>query len=57
MLVGEVGVQAGLHSNGTLLHKDMGHGACLASGVDQRVLHVENGLIEIFLSVCGSSTP
>ena len=24
MLVGEVGVQAGLHSNGTLLHKDMG---------------------------------
>ena len=31
--------------------------ACLASGVGQLDLHVENGLLEIFLSVCGSSTP
>ena len=31
--------------------------ACLVFGVGQLVLHVENGLIEIFLSVCGSSAP
>ena len=31
--------------------------ACLASGVGLLDLHVENGLLEIFLSVCGSSTP
>ena len=34
-----------------------GHVACLVFGVGQLVLHMENGLIEIFLSVCGSSTP
>ena len=33
------------------------HVACLVFGVGQLVLHVENGLIEIFLSVCGSSAP
>ena len=33
------------------------HAACLVFGVGQLVLHVENGLIEIFLSVCGSSAP
>jgi len=31
--------------------------ACSASGCGQLVLHVENGLLEIFLLVCGSSTP
>uniref|UniRef100_A0A7S0H8Q6 Secreted protein n=1 Tax=Phaeocystis antarctica TaxID=33657 RepID=A0A7S0H8Q6_9EUKA len=31
--------------------------ACSASGFGQLVLHVENGLLEIFLAVCGSSTP
>jgi len=31
--------------------------ACSASGFGQLVLHVENGLLEIFLLVCGSSTP
>ena len=29
----------------------------LGSRFGQLVLHVENGLLEIFLSVCGSSTP
>ena len=33
------------------------HAACLVFGVGQLVLHVENGLIEIFLSLCGSSAP
>ena len=31
--------------------------ACSASRFGQLVLHVENGLLKIFLSVCGSSTP
>ena len=31
--------------------------ACSASGIGQLVLHVENGLLEIFLLVCGPSTP
>ena len=31
--------------------------ACSASGIGQLVLHVENGLLETFLLVCGSSTP
>ena len=31
--------------------------ACSASRFGQLVLHVENGLLEIFLAVCGSSTP
>ena len=34
-----------------------GHVACLVFGVGQLVLHMENGLLEIFLPVCGSSTP
>jgi len=31
--------------------------ACSASRFGQLVLHVEKGLLKIFLSVCGSSTP
>jgi hypothetical protein len=31
--------------------------ASVDSGVDQHVRHVENGLFEISLSVCGTSTP
>jgi len=30
---------------------------CLVFGVGQLVLHMENGLIEIFLSLCGPSAP
>ena len=55
VLVGEVRMQAVLHTDGILLLKNMRRG--LVFGVGQLVLHVENGLIEIFLSVCGSSAP
>jgi hypothetical protein len=34
-----------------------GRVACVDSGVGRLVRHVENGLLEIFLAVCGSSAP
>jgi len=54
VLVGEVGMQAGMYSNGTLLLKNMRRAwsSELAS-----LFYMENGLIDIFLSVCGSSAP
>ena len=54
-LVGKVDGKAGTHSQRH--HDAQGHVARFASGVDQHVRHVENGLFEISLSVCGTSTP
>ena len=59
VLVCEVGCDGRrAQSNGTLLHKTARvRVACLASGVGQLALREENGLLETFLSMCGSSTP
>ena len=59
VLVCEVGCDGRrAQSNGTLLHKTARVLVpCLASGVGQLALREENGLLETFLSMCGSSTP
>ena len=59
VLVCEVGCDGRrAQSNGTLLHKTARvRVACLASGVGQLALREENGLLETFPSMCGSSTP
>ena len=54
VLFGEVRMQAGLHTIHTMLHK-ASWCVSLVFGVDQLVRHVENGLLEIFRLVCGSS--
>ena len=50
--VGEVRMHAGLHTTCILLHGAL---VCLVFGVSQQVTYLENGLLEIFRLVCGSS--
>ena len=54
VLVGEVGVRAGLLTINKLLHAQ-GELLYMIFGVDQHVPHLENGLLKIFRLVCGSS--